>query len=638
MRKYLFRSIREEILRQMINNIRRVLIEKKSLLNPKLLKIYFILTFCLITLSSLLVWNIPATEYEISIYASTPQLFWIIIYPIMLASFGLFILLLLKNNLDVSLYSKLCLISIFLCYILVNALFIIRGYHMWNMTGDGASHLGWTKDLISAGHIPEHLFYPLLHIFLAELTKVTQLDLVILHKIVPVILGALFVPFMFVFARSIFPKEHTGPYLVALISCCFILPCTLLAPNMNSYLIFPLMLMIYIMAFKSGSREYIILLAVMLIAAATFHPITAFIYGLIIFAVSVSQLLARRYKGYLCFNIFPKNRVNLFAILLLSIWYFFWLLQFWYFGVTINNMYDSIISRADTQYAVIGQAIRNASAVGNNPFIEIIKRYGQQILIIILSVIGAISLFYRDHSSRHYQTLRLFIFPFTLIMVFMIAMVGAQGFTMATRYLNYIMIMGVLFCAYLIVNLFNHMTKKPNLSSIAAVIVVIGITCMVMTLGLVDVYPSPYNAKGSYHTTQMSVSGMEWFFENRIIETPLVGITVAPGRYADLLLSPTERKEQNLPNYMFTEHTGGRIDDRRPPVHFGYGNSLSLGDYYDRETDFITNRQDIEYYSVTRPELGELYWQNEDFQRLSNDPKVDKVYWNSEYTMWKIRP
>ena len=91
-------------------------------------------------------------------------------------------------------------------------------------------------------------------------------------------------------------------------------------------------------------------------------------------------------------------------------------------------MYDSIISRADTQYAVIGQAIRNASAVGNNPFIEIIKRYGQQILIIILSVIGAISLFYRDHSSRHYQTLRLFIFPFTLIMVFMIAMVGAQGF------------------------------------------------------------------------------------------------------------------------------------------------------------------------------------------------------------------
>ena len=111
MRKYLFRSIREEILRQMINNIRRVLIEKKSLLNPKLLKIYFILTFCLITLSSLLVWNIPATEYEISIYASTPQLFWIIIYPIMLASFGLFILLLLKNNLDVSLYSKLCLIS-----------------------------------------------------------------------------------------------------------------------------------------------------------------------------------------------------------------------------------------------------------------------------------------------------------------------------------------------------------------------------------------------------------------------------------------------------------------------------------------------------------------------------------------------
>ncbi|PKL58618.1 MAG: hypothetical protein CVV34_01510, partial [Methanomicrobiales archaeon HGW-Methanomicrobiales-5] len=416
---------------------------KDSMSRYEIVKIFFIVVFCLITLSALLAWSKPPVGYEISIYSNTPLLFWVFTYSVMLALFGFIYFVLYHNRTKSSLYLKLCLVAAYLCYILINALFIIRGYYAWNMTGDGASHLGWTKDLISAGHIPEHLFYPLLHIFLAELTKVTQLDLVILHKIVPVILGALFVPFMFVFARSIFPKEHTGPYLVALISCCFILPCTLLAPNMNSYLIFPLMLMIYIMAFKSGSREYIILLAVMLIAAATFHPITAFIYGLIIFAVSVSQLLARRYKGYLCFNIFPKNRVNLFAILLLSIWYFFWLLQFWYFGVTINNMYDSIISRADTQYAVIGQAIGNASAVGNNPFIEIIKRYGQQILIIILSVIGAISLFYRDHSSRHYQTLRLFIFPFTLIMVFMIAMVGAQGFTMATRYLNYIMIMGV---------------------------------------------------------------------------------------------------------------------------------------------------------------------------------------------------
>ncbi|HAW57504.1 MAG TPA: hypothetical protein DCX03_00585 [Bacteroidales bacterium] len=610
---------------------------KDSTLRYEIVKIFFIVVFCLITLSALLAWSNPAIGYEISIYSNTPQLFWVFTYSVMLTSFGFIYFVLYHNRTELSVYLKLCLVAAYLCYILINALFIIRGYYAWNMTGDGASHLGWTKDLISAGHIPEHLFYPLLHIFLAELTKVTQLDLVTLHKIVPVILGALFVPFMFVFARSIFPKEHIGPYLVALISCCFIVPCTLLAPNMNSNLIFPLLLTIYIMALKSGSRGCIILLAVMLIATSIFHPITAFIFGLIIFLVSISRIFVHRYNKNLHLDISLKNRVNLFAILLLGIWYFFWLLQFGYFGATVKNMYDSILE-AEVQYAVIGQAIENASAVGNNPIIEIIKRYGKQIVVISLSSAGLVSLLYHDRLSKHYRTLRLFVIPFLGIVAFMIAMVAAQGFTMATRYLNYIMIIGVLFCAYLIVNLFNHMTKKPNFSSIAAVIVVIGIICMVLTHGFVDVYPSPYNVKASYHTTQMSISGMGWFFEHRIMDTPLIGITVAPGRYADLLLPPAGRKEQNLPNYMFMEHKGGKIDDRRPPAHFGYRNSLSLGDYYDLETDFITNRQDIEYYSVTRPELGALYWQNEDFQRLSNDPKLSKVYWNGEYTMWKVRP
>jgi hypothetical protein len=609
-----------------------------SVLKAGMGKIFFIAVFCLITLSALLAWNSPAIGYEISIYSSTPQLFWVFTYSVMLASFGFIYFFLYHNRIKPSLYLKLCLIAAYLCYILVNALFIIRGYYMWNMTGDGASHLGWTKDLMSAGHTPEHLFYPFLHILLAELVHITQLDLVILHKIVPIMLGALFVPFMFIFARSVFPKEHIGPYLVALISCSFILRCTLLAPNMNSYLIFPLVLMIYIMALKRGSHEYVILLAVMLIVVSIFHPITALTCGLVILSVFISRLLVHRYKKDLHQDMLLKNKVNFFAIVFLGIWYFFWLLQFGYFGVVISSMYDSIIWETNAQYAVIGQAIENASAVGNDPIIEIIKRYGQHILTIILSTIGLMALLYWDRFSRHYLTLRTFAFPFILIMAFMVAMIGAQGFGTAMRYLYYIMILGVLFCAYLIAILFNHLTEKPNLFSITAVVIVIGIICIVMTLGFVDVYPSPYNAQGSYHTTQMDISGMGWFFEHRIVDTPLIGITVAPGRYADLLLSPTEREEQNLPYYMFMKHKGGRIDDRRPPVHFGYDNSLSLGNYYDLETDFITNCQDIEYYSVTRPELGELYWQNEDFLRLPNDPKVSKIYWNSEYTMWKIKP
>lgn len=611
---------------------------KEVMLKYKIVKIFFISVFCLIALSALLAWSTPAIGYEVSIYSSTPQLFWVFTYSVMLTSFGLTCFFLQQDKSEASLYLKLCLIAIYLCYILINALFIIRGYYTWNMTGDTASHLGWTKDLMLEGHIPEHLFYPFLHIFLAELVNITQLDLVILHKFVPVIFGALFVPFMYVLAQSVFPKRHIGPFLIALMSCGFILPCTILAPNMNSNLIFPLMLMVYVITLRSSSRGYVILLSLVLIAAAIFHPITAFVLGLLIFSVFISRVLVNRDNKDLNLELLLKNRANLFAILLLGIWYFFWLLQFRYFGMTISNMHDSITQEVEVQYTVIGQAIENASTVGNNPIIEIIKRYGQQILVISLSSIGLASLFYHEHSSKHYYTLRMLGIPFLVIMVFMIAMVAAMGFVMAKRYLSYIMIIGVLFCAYLTISLLNRMNEKRNLSSITPVIMVIGVICIVITLGFVDVYPSPYNAEGSYHATQMSIYGMGWFFEHRMVDTPLIGITVAPGRYADLLLSPIRRDEQNLPNYMYLEHKGGRIDDRRPPVHFGYTNSSSLGDYYNRETDLITNKQDIEYYTVTRPELGVLYWQGEDFQRLSDDPKVNKVYWNNDYTIWKLKP
>lgn len=621
----------------MMSSLRFIQI-KNSVFKLYLKKIFFIVIFALITVSALLAWNCPAISYEISIYSSTPLIFWIFTYSIMIVSLGIFFLFLYLNNFRSSFYLYLCLVTLFLCYLLINALFIIRGYYTWNMTGDGASHIGLTKDLISDGHIPNSLFYPALHIFLAELVSVLNLDLVILHKIVPVLFGALFVLFMFVFARSIFPKGHGGPFVVALISCCFILPCTLLAPNMNSNLIFPFILMVYVMALKDSSQQYIILLSVVILAVTIFHPITAFIFGLIIFSVFFSGLIVRRHKKYPYFESFLNNRVNIFVILILGIWYFFWLLHFGYVGATIRNMYDSIILEATAQYTVIDQAIENASTVGNNPIVEIIKRYGQEILVITLSSIGVAYLFCYDRVSKNYQTLKVFTFPFLAIIAFMIVIVGAMGFTMATRDLSYIMIIGILFCAYLIVSLLVRVAEKQSFSSIVAIIIVVGIICAVMTLGFFNVYPSPFNDKASYHTTKMSISGMEWFFEHRDIDISLVGITVAPGRYADLLLSPTGRKEQNLPYYMYLKHKGGGIDDRRPPVHFGYNNSLSLGDYYACETDFITNSQDIEYYSVTRPELGVLYWQNDDFLRLANDPKVSKVYWNSEYTMWKINP
>ena len=505
------------------------------------------------------------------------------------------------------------------------------------MIGDGAQHLAWINEIVSYEHIPADLFYPFLHIFLAELVTVTQLDLIVLHKIVPVLFGCLFILFMFTFSRLVFPKGDGAPLLVFLISCSFILNCTLLAPNRNSYLIIPFILMLYVMGIKRESVLYYILLVLVILAVVIYHPLSAIIIGLVMSVMCLSILLVPR----LLKNpnvVLLNDRISIPAVVLLGVVYFIWLFQFKSFESTIANMVDVATLERSEQYAVIGKAIENTAVTRTNPFVEIVRRYGQQILIIALASTGAIYLFLYDRLSQDYRTLRTITFPFFAIIAFMITMVGVQSFTISTRYLGYIVIIGILLCAYIAIKCILNLKEKVNIKSVAFIIVVIGTICGIMTLGIMSVYPSPLNSQGSLHTTKMSVSGMKWFFDHRDIGIPLTGISLSPGNFAFLLLTRYDREKQNLPIYMVATGAEGTIYDARPPVHFGYRNSLSLGDHYDRETDLIINTFDEEYYSVTRPELGEFYWQIEDFERLSTDPKVSKVFDNSEYRLLKVIP
>ena len=609
---------------------------KDSMMKLRIIKIYFIIIFCTIIFSTILAWENPAANFEISIYSGTPSLFWFCICFILTSSVVLFVYSLYYNKMRPNKYTNLCLMSIFLCYILINSLFIIRGYYMWNMSGDGATHLGWTKSLMLNGSIPENLFYPFIHILLAILVYVPNLDLMFLHKIVPVLFAILFVPFMYIFARFSFPKKHAAPILVALLSCGFLLPSTLLGPNQNSNMIFPLLLAVYCMnfTFEKKKTESKILLLICLFFITVFHPISAFTFGLIIFAVYFSLLISSRYP-IIGSKLFMKDSMNLSALTLLIVFFVQWLIQFAIFKTTIHNMYYYFTQIGENQYSVMPQAIDNAKFMGQNYIVEIFKRYGKYILVLSLSYIDIISLYKHSRFLKTYQTLILFSFSLTAIILFMILIISAMGFSMAMRWLDYALILGIIFCSHLIFKLLDYSVKKSSAYSSIAILLTIGIILTTMAFGILDIYPSPYNEKGSYHSTDMSIRGMEWFFDHRNTQVPLIGITTTPGRYADLLLSPDEKKKQNLPDYMYMMQIYG-IADYRPPFHFGYKSNSSLGNYYNQETDMITNQQDIKYYSVTRPELESLYWSPEDFQTLMADPKVNKIYWNSEYIIWKI--
>jgi len=135
-----------------------------------------------------------------------------------IAGITLVVVSIAKNNLEENFFWKIGLLLVFLSYVVCLGLFIIRGYYMWCMTGDPASHIGWIKETLNAGQASTSIIYPITHIYLSEIVLFTDLDLVFLHKIVPFIFGLLCVLFMYAFARSMF-SNLAGALLTGVISC-----------------------------------------------------------------------------------------------------------------------------------------------------------------------------------------------------------------------------------------------------------------------------------------------------------------------------------------------------------------------------------------------------------------------------------
>ena len=139
--------------------------------------------FLLLSFALLITWNTAATGYESSIYRSTPLILWAGIVASVIAGTSIVVITITKKELKKHQLWKVGLLLICLSYTICLCLFIIRGYFMWCMSGDPASHIGWINEILFCGNIPSSLFYPITHIFLSEFYLISGLDLIFLHKI-----------------------------------------------------------------------------------------------------------------------------------------------------------------------------------------------------------------------------------------------------------------------------------------------------------------------------------------------------------------------------------------------------------------------------------------------------------------------
>ncbi len=141
--------------------------------------LFFLLAFAAITSGKSL-----ATSYEASIYNSTPIIFWISVY--ISTAFSLIAVLFSTYNHSFGKYRlSIPMFILFMSFIMLLGLPIIRGYYILNGEGDTGTHLGFFEQIINNGHIPANVFYPILHIYTAELSLISNCNIIWLHKLVP---------------------------------------------------------------------------------------------------------------------------------------------------------------------------------------------------------------------------------------------------------------------------------------------------------------------------------------------------------------------------------------------------------------------------------------------------------------------
>jgi hypothetical protein len=599
-------------------------------------KVALIFLFSLLSVALIITWNTPATGYEASIYRATPLILWVSLIASVIVGITLVVVSIAKNELDQSYLWKIGFLLVFLSYTVCLALFIIRGYYMWCMNGDPAEHIGWIKETINAGHVPTLIIYPIAHIYLSELVFFTGLDLVVLHKIVPITFGLLCVLFMYVLAKALF-ANYDGASLVGVISCCLTFGWYLnLTPNALSNMLIPFALFLIIKFLQKKEWTWTIPLSAVIILYPVFHVLPAIVLGLVLLTFWIPAKLTKTIQNLYDKKIhfFKYNSEDfrlIFPFLLLLSWFIFWISSFHVFGYTIKDIYHTIaLEEKETKGANFLEQISYAQNCGYSVIEQALKVYGAQAILILLSLL-ALLLLWREFTARgHKKALFSLYGPFFAIL-FMVGILFMFNLPFDPfRFMIYISMLGTLFAAhflsYFLVGRGSENNPLLQKTSFKVSCVTMVITLLFLASMLI-LYPSPYNLGESYHTTQSEVAGMTFFYDHRDVNVPVTGITVAPGRFSHALLTPKERSVQHLLMY---------LGDRAVPWHFGYDRYHTLSTLYTDEIDMIITQKDRLQYVDLFPDMAKFRFTEQDFERLDYDPGITFLYSNGGFDLRKV--
>lgn len=596
------------------------------------LKLVLTVGFFAFTAAIVAAYLTPATGYEISIYRSTPLLFWLGIGTGFVAAIiTLFFAGSQRLTDGAALLASGCLLA-------VVALPLLRSYAFYG-SGDAMTHLGWAREIHGGVIGPDGILYPVIHIVGSELTALSGLELTTTLQFGP----ALLFPAVYLVAMPLCVGLLTGSRWAlpaGLIAAVLLIPINKISvhviahPSSQAILFVPFvlyLLFLHLGASRGGGVPISstgIAFGLATAGMVFIHPQETMALISVLVAVVVVQVVVRRYRP--SHSIASHRSIGTYTLAVGTLW-LVWLLR----HERATSRFEGLVSSLATSGATTGgeTAERGASLVAlGGSFEELfVKLFAVSLIFAVLA--GGVAVYHligRTDRNRVWRNSAITYLTLGLlppIVMFTIVFLADQD-DHYFRFHGFIMAIVVILGTVGLVGILGYVHEISGRRSVPitrsqAFSVVIAVFVILLAAQLLVVHMSPYMYQPNQQVTDADFSGHEIAFEYHDGETTLVGLRAGQGRYIDAhfgretALGPLE-----FPGYRTEDaRLTGDVFSTNLTTHFDEDRYLVVGDR--------NEKQEIDLYDGLR-------FTRAGFERLETDHRVSRVQDNGGMRLYRI--
>jgi hypothetical protein len=504
-----------------------------------------------------------------------------------------------------------------------------RGYLFYGR-GDLLTHIGYMTAIQTTGSFFSDT-YPADHVIGVVVSLFSNISIINITFLVPVVFSTLFIFFMLLLANQLFEKRTL--LLTAALASIMIFGWTNVSftPNAQAFLFLPFTIFMLLKMQRSTTpAPFAVLVVSSIFSIALFHPLTVlFLVGILL----VIQLLSYR-RSRITTNEGRFRVRSVLTFLLITLVCFFSWQAYLKLAISRVNLLAQFAGGESVGTAVGAYAdlITYAQPTLSDLMRVILYTYGQMIALTICSF-ACLAYFLKARKSKRSEFTFSFEFAAAGYAAFSIlaamALVLPVHFSWARIY-----VVALVFSLILIPNTIYiaALKHKPSSGSLLSESKKWGplffVIVLVVYFSLFNLYLSPLVQTPNQQVTAGEFTGMKTFFETRNVSI----------RASELFISQ---------NNFFTAIYGinvGKIDlfdssDSKPVDHFGYENSTSLSASYNSSRYLLLPDLGVHFYEYIYPQFAEKWrFTPEDFKKVELDKDVYRVYSDGSLNVYLITP